>query len=323
MPTVTPTDILQARRRLAGLVWNTPCLRSAWLSETAGCEVYLKLENLQHTGSFKLRGALNKLKLLASAPEPPRVLTVSAGNHGRAVAYGASLLGLSATVIVPRSAPQTKIEGIRRTGVDLQLLGENYDEAERMARQLADDEKRTFISPYNDVDVIAGQGTVALELLEQVPDLDALLVPVSGGGLLAGVAVMAKALHPTIKVIGVQTQNSPAMFESFRAGRIVMVQEKPTLADGLAGNVEAGSITFPLIRRHVDDIVLVSEDGLSQAIVELLTHEQVVVEAAGAAPVAALLTPTIAPRPRKIAAILSGRNIDFSVLRRLIQPMET
>lgn len=319
MPTVTPTEMLQARRRLAGLIWPTPCVRSAWLSEATGGDVYLKLENLQPTGSFKLRGALNKLKRLAFAPEPPRVLTVSAGNHGRAVAYGASLFGLRATVIVPRSAPPTKIEAIQRTGVELQLVGENYDEAERTARQWARDEGLTFISPYNDLDVIAGQGTVALEMLEKVPDVDTILVPVSGGGLLAGVAVMAKALNPTIKVIGVQTEHSPAMYQSFRAGHLVTVEEKPTLADGLAGNVEAGSITFPLIRHYVDDIVLVSEESLHRAIVEVLAHEQIVVEGAGAVPVAALLTHRIAPRSKKIAAVLTGRNIDFSVLRRLTQ----
>ncbi|MBI3951751.1 MAG: pyridoxal-phosphate dependent enzyme [Acidobacteria bacterium] len=319
MEIVTPIEILRARQRLKALVWMTPCVRSAWLSEIVGCEVYLKLENLQHTGSFKLRGALNKLKRLASAPQPPRVLTVSAGNHGRAVAYGASLFGLTATVIVPRSAPQTKIEAIRRAGVELQLVGESYDEAESAARQLANDERFTFISPYNDPDVIAGQGTIALELLEQVPDLNTILVPVGGGGLLAGVALMAKALNPTIKMIGVQAERSPAMYESVRSGRLVMVEEKPTLADGLAGNIEAGSLTVPLICQHVDDIFLTSEESLSRAIVGLLAHEQLVVEGAGAAPVAALLTQPVAPGSKRIAAILSGRNIDFSVLRRLIR----
>jgi len=314
MHTVTPVDILHARRRLAGLVWTTPCVRSAWLSEAIGCEVYLKLENLQHTGSFKLRGALNKLKLLASAPEPPRVLTVSAGNHGRAVAYGASLFGLTAMVIVPRSAPPTKIEAIRQMGVELCLVGESYDEAEQIARRMASHRKVTFISPHNDPDVIAGQGTVALELLDQVPNLDTILMPVAGGGLLAGMAVIAKALNPIIKVIGVQAQNSPAMYESFRVGRLVAVEGKPTLADGLAGNVEAGSITFPLICKFVDDILLVSEESLRRAIVGLLAHEQLVVEAAGGATVAALLTHTFTPRSKKIAAILSGRNIDLSVL---------
>jgi threonine dehydratase len=319
MPTVTPTDILHARRRLAGLIWTTPCVRSAWLSETTGGEVYLKLENLQHTGSFKLRGALNKLKRLATEFGSPPVLTVSTGNHGKALAYGANALGLSATVIVPRSTAPAKIAGIRRMGVEWQLLGENYDEAERLARQLASDEKLAFVSPCNDPDVIAGQGTVALEVLEQVPDLDALLVPVSGGGLLAGVAVMAKAVNPAIQVIGVQAEHSPGMYESFRIGHLATVEEKPTLADGLAGNVEEGSITFPLIQQYVDDIVLVSEESLRRAIVEVLAHEQLVVEGAGAVPVAALLTQTIAPRSKKIAAILTGRNIDFSVLRRLTQ----
>lgn len=322
MQTVTPTDILQARRRLAGSVWTTPCVRSAWLSQATGRDVYLKLENLQHTGSFKLRGALNKLKRLASTSEPPRLLTVSAGNHGRAVAYGARRLGLRATVIVPGSAPKTKIEAIRRAGAELELVGETYDEAERAALERAGDEKVAFVSPYNDPDVIAGQGTVALELLEQVSDADTIVVPVSGGGLLAGVAVMAKTLNPTITVLGVQTEHARAMYESFRAGRLVAVEEKPTLADGLAGNIEPGSITFPLVREYVDDILLVPEESLGPAVIELLANEQIVVEASGAASVAALLALSIPAESKKIAAILTGRNIDFSILQALIRQEE-
>lgn len=283
-----------------------------------GREIYLKLENLQLTGSFKLRGALNKLKLLASAPAPPRLLAVSAGNHGRAIAYGAKLLGLVATVVVPRSAPPIKIEAIRQTGVECRVVGENYDEAERVARQWAADERMTFVSPYNDRDVIAGQGTVALEVVEQVPDLDAILVPVGGGGLLAGVALMAKALNPRVKVVGVQPEHTPAMYESFRLGHLLRVQERPTLADGLAGNIEEGSVTFPLVRQYVDEMMLVSEESLSQAIIQLLAREQVIVEGAGAVTVAALLSQPLAFRATTIATILTGRNIDVSVLRSLI-----
>ncbi len=318
MPLVTPRDILRAQRRLRGLIWSTPCVHSAWLSEAAGCQVYLKLENLQHTGSFKLRGAVNKLKLLAASSESPHILTVSAGNHGRAIAYGAKLFGLSVTVVVPRSAPRTKIRAIERTGAQLHLVGETYDEAERAAREWATEKNWVFVSPYNDPDVIAGQGTVALEVLDAVPDLDALLVPVGGGGLLAGIAIMAKAINPQIKVIGVQSAHTRAMYETFRAGRLVTVEEKPTLADGLAGNIESGSITVPLVLRYVDDIRLVSEESLERAIVELIAHEQLVVEGAGAVPIAWLLERVVPDSARKVAAILTGRNVDFPVLHQLM-----
>ncbi|RMG56372.1 MAG: threonine/serine dehydratase [Acidobacteria bacterium] len=318
MPLVTPRDILRARRRLRRLIWSTPCVHSAWLSEAAGCQVYLKLENLQHTGSFKLRGAVNKLQRLASSPDPPHILTVSAGNHGRAIAYGAKLFGMRATVVVPRSAPQTKIDAIRRAGAQLQLIGETYDEAERAARQLAAEGNWVFVSPYNDPDVIAGQGTVALEVLEAVPDLDTLLVPVGGGGLLAGVALMAKAINPQIQIVGVQSAHTRAMYEAFRAGRLVAVEEKPTLADGLAGNIEPGSITVPLVFRYVDDIQLVSEESLERAMVELIAHEQLVVEGAGAVPIALLLERAIPHSTRKVAAILTGRNVDFPLLQQLM-----
>jgi threonine dehydratase len=310
------TNLLQARRTIHELIWQTPLVRSYWLSEQAGADVYLKLENVQLTGSFKLRGALNKLKQLASETPRREILTVSAGNHGRAVAYGAELFGLTATVIVPKSAPKTKVEAISRHKVNLLLLGEDYDEAERQAREMAAARSDVvFVSPYNDPDVIAGQGTVALEMLEAMPQLDALLVPVSGGGLLAGVALAAKTLNPKIKVYGVQSENSPAMLASFRAGRIVEVVERETIADGLAGNIEAGSITFPIIAEYADDILLVSEDAIREAIVLMLKHEHQVVEGAGVVTVAALTSGAAKVPGRKLGLIVSGSNID---LHRLI-----
>jgi threonine dehydratase len=315
---LTSTDILQAQRRLAGLVWTTPCVRSEWLSERVGCDVFLKLENLQRTGSFKLRGALNKLKVLSSADGPQQVLTVSAGNHGRAIAYGAELLGFEATVIVPRSAPMTKVEAIKRHRVQLRLIGDNYDEAEQTARQMAGDEAITFVSPYNDPDIIAGQGTVGLEMLEAMPSLRTLIVPVSGGGLLAGVALIAKALSPQIKVIGVQAQNSPAMFESFVAGRIVQVVEEETLADGLAGNIEEGSVTFPIIQRFVDEIRLVAEEDIGRAMLALLEHEHLVTEGAGATGVAALLGGRLKDLPSPVGVVVSGANVNVSLIKQLM-----
>lgn len=314
MDKVTSTDVLHARRRLAAHVWNTPCVRSSWLSARVGCDVFFKLENLQHTGSFKLRGALNKLCRLVAQGDTRPVLAVSAGNHGRAVAYGAQLLGLRATVIVPRSAPQTKRDGIAQWGAHLELIGDSYDEAEHAALQRASAEDVTFVSPYDDADVIAGQGTIALELLQQVPDLDTILVPTGGGGLLAGVAVMAKAINPGVRVIGVQPEHAPAMYHTFRAGSIVVVQGRPTIADALAGNIAPGSMTVPLICRFVDDIELVSEENIRQAVIECLAREQMVVEGGGAAAVAALLGGLHLPASRKIAALITGRNLDVEQL---------
>jgi threonine dehydratase len=315
-------EILRARQMLRGLIWPTPLLRSPWLSEHCAAEVYLKLENLQITGSFKVRGALYKLKRLGPAVREREILTVSAGNHGRAVAYGAELFHARATIIVPRTAAPTKIEAIARHRVSLLLVGEDYDEAEQQAREMAARSGALFISPYNDPDIICGQGTIALEMLEALPQLDALLVPTGGGGLLAGVALAARALNPRIAIFGVQSENSPAMYESFRAGHLVTVQERETLADGLAGNIEPDSITFPIIRHYVDDIVLVSERAIREAIVLLLKHEHHVVEGAGAVGVAALLE---SPRDfgRKIGVILTGSNIDLECLTHLLTSSAT
>jgi len=312
------TDILRAEQNVRGLIWETPLLRSSWLSEQANADVYLKLENLQLTGSFKLRGALNKLKRLGREAAKREIITVSAGNHGRAIAYGAELFGLTATIIVPRTAPKTKIEAIARHKVNLLLLGDTYDEAEHQAREMAARADALFISPYNDVDVICGQGTVAWEMLEAIPQLDAILVPVGGGGLLAGVAVAAKSLNPKVKVFGVQSEHSPAMHASFRAGQIVNVVEKETIADGLAGNIEPGSMTFPIIKESVDDILLVSEEAIAHAIVLLLKHEHQVVEGAGAVTVAALLSGRFQVPGRKVGLILSGSNIDLDRLMSVV-----
>ncbi|HXF05583.1 MAG TPA: threonine/serine dehydratase [Blastocatellia bacterium] len=298
-------------------MWETPLVRSYALSEASRADVYLKLENVQFTGSFKLRGAINALSLLARSSPGRNVLTVSAGNHGRAVALAAEIFDLAATIIVPRSAPRTKIEAIARHRVRLILRGENYDEAERHARELAATSDAVFISPYNDREVICGQGTVALEMLEAVPSLDIILVPVGGGGLLAGVALAAKSLNPKIAVYGVQSENSPAMYESLRAGRIVQIVEKESLADGLAGNIEPGSMTFPLVERYADGVILVSEHAIADAIRFLLEHEHLVVEGAGAVAVAALLSRAFERPGARIGVILSGSNIDLEQLLRV------
>jgi threonine dehydratase len=314
MSRITIEHIYDARARIDQIVRRTPLDRSRWLSE--GREVYLKLECLQTTGSFKLRGAAAKLTSLSDQELRRGILTVSAGNHGLAVAHCAELLGANATIIVPKSAARAKVEAIRRHRVNLIEYGDDYDQAERYAREMETTSGMTFVSPYNDVQVIAGQGTAALEILEDCADVDTLVVPVGGGGLLAGVAVAAKTLKPQIKVYGVEPLASPTLTSSLEAGQVVAIQEDETIADGLAGNIEPGSITFPLIQQFVDEVILVSEDSIRTAIVQFVRNDRLILEGAAAAALAALSDRRL--QSGRIAAILTGRNITFEVLRRVM-----
>jgi len=313
-----PTDLFRARRALEPLIRRTPIEYCRWLSKLVEADVYLKLENLQLTGSFKIRGALNRLLQLTEEERRRGILTVSAGNHGRAVAYGAQLLGLDATVVVPKTAAQTKVEALRQYNVKLLQLGDNYDEAERQARLLEKEGGKTFISPYNDPGVIGGQGTIGLEMLEALPALDTILVAIGGGGLMAGVALAAKMIKPQLRLVGVEPQNSPSMLRSLQTGSIVQIEEDETIADGLAGNIEPGAITFPIIRELVDEIVLVSEEEIGRAVVALLEKDHLVVEGAGAAAVAALISGKVKTSGATVGAVVSGGNISLPLLKTLI-----
>lgn len=321
MYTINGTAILKARQRLRGIATVTPCGPSRWLGEQTGRDIFLKWENVQVTGSFKLRGALNKLLYLRESGESRPLVTVSAGNHGRAVAFGAEQLGMEATIIVPKSAAPTKVQAIARHRVRLEEIGSSYDEAEREAPRIAERLGARFLSPYNDPEVIAGQGTAAWEMIEAVPDLDVLLIPVGGGGLLAGAALAARSLNPALRVIGVQPRHAPAMHAALQAGRIVPVTEKETIADGLAGNIEAGAITFPIIKENVEQIWLVDETAIERAILETLAHEHMVIEGSAAVVVAALLDRAGREerlgRGRRIGAMISGGNIDLQRLKSL------
>ena len=319
MVEITLRDIDQARARIAGVARRTPLERSRWLSGEHGRDVLLKLECLQVTGAFKLRGAMSKLSRLTSDQCAGGVLTVSAGNHGVAVAHCAEALGINATIVVPESASRAKVEAIRRYPVTLIERGANYDEAERAARAMQHETGTTFISPYNDEDVIAGQGTIALEILEDAPDVEAIIVPVGGGGLIAGVAIAAKAIKPNIKVYGVEPVASPTMTESLRAGRLIEIEEEETIADGLAGNIEPGSITFPIVQQLVDDIILVTEDAIRNAIARIAREDHFMIEGAAAASIAALADPSI--EARRVAAIITGRNITFELFERVVSRM--
>ena len=313
MQPVTIDDIRQARRRIAGIIRRTPLEQSRWLSGEAGCDVSLKLECLQVTGSFKLRGAAARLSTLTDEEKARGVLTISAGNHGLAVAHCAERLGLDATIVVPRSASRAKVEAIRRHRVTLIELGENYDEAERKAREMERETGKTFVSPYNDREVIAGQGTVAFEILEDDPTIDTLVVPVGGGGLLAGVLIAAKAIKPEIKVYGVEPETSPTMTAALNAGRITEIAENETIADGLAGNIEPGSITFPIIQELVDGLILVSEGAIRDAIARIAREDHLIIEGAAAASIAALGNDRL--KSDRVCAIVTGRNIAINFVQ--------
>jgi len=307
--TVSIASIIAARSRITGHICHTPLEKALWLLNPP--EVFLKLECFQITGSFKLRGAMSKLTALSEDEGARGILTVSAGNHGLGVAHSARQLGLQATVVVPETASPAKVDAIRRYAVNLIELGATYDESERASRIMERESGLTFVSPYNDPEVIAGQGTVALEILEDQPDVDAILVPVGGGGLLAGILIAAKALKPSIKVYGVEPAASPTMLKSLEAGQIVQIEEEPTIADGLAGNIEPGSMTFPIIQRLIDGIILVDEDSIRRAMTDLAAHSHVIAEGAAAIAVAAATDPRLAGL--SIVAVLTGRNVTLDL----------
>jgi threonine dehydratase len=313
-------DVLRARRRIAAHVHRTPFEESAWLSSAAGARVGLKLETAQRTHAFKVRGAFNAvLARLERTPAPQQLVTASAGNHGRALALAADTFGLPLVVFTPVDAPATKLDAIRHHRADLRADGRDYDDAEKRALAFARETGAEFVSPYSDVDVIAGAATIALEIFEDAPDTDTLLVPIGGGGLISGVATAAKAIDPATRVIGVEAAASCPFQTSVRAGRLVEIVPQPTLADGLGGNPDPETITFAFIQRSVDDIVTVSEGDLGDAIRGLAAREHVIAEGAGAAAVAALIGQRVDVSGRRVAAIVSGGNIDRTRLVDVLQ----
>lgn len=318
---VTIDEVRLARERIASIANHTPLERSRWLSDELKRDAFIKLESLQLTGSFKLRGAMSKLSSLTEEQRARGVLTVSAGNHGLAVAHCAEALKVDATIVVPQSASRAKVDAIRRYPVKLVELGADYDAAELAAREMEHTSGATFVSPYNDAEVIAGQGTIAIEMLEDEPDLEAIIVPVGGGGLIAGVAIAAKALNPRIKIYGVEPRTSPTMTAALEAGHIVQIEEQPTIADGCAGNIEAGSITFPIIQTLVDDVFLVSEKTVRAAIGNVARHEHLMIEGAAALSLAALSDERVTED--KVAAIISGRNISLDLFAKVVLQSKT
>jgi len=321
-------DIFQARSRIAPFVRHTP------LEWSRGLGAHLKLENLQRTGSFKLRGALNRLLMLTDDEKRRGVVTASAGNHAQGVAFGCAHAGVPALIVMPETTPRTKIEATRSYGVEITLFGATYDDAEAEAHRSERESGRVFISPYNDPLIIAGQGTVALEILDDLAEVAQVLVPAGGGGLICGVGIALKAIHPAIRVIGVTARAAPAMYNHLKGARQgqarlslarlsqarlsqARLPQLPTLAEGLSGEVEAGAITLDIAPRVVDDVVLVEEDELRAAIVWLVETHHLIAEGSGAVGVAALLARRVDVSLPTVA-IVTGGNLDIKDLRRLL-----
>jgi len=321
---VTLQDIQKAQKAIAPYAKHTPLCRSEFLSQLCKANIYLKLDNLQPTHSFKVRGVMNKLLNLTAEEKAKGVVTASAGNHGQAVAFGAKELDFSAKVVVPTNTPKVKVEGIERFGADLLLFGENYPEAEAEAKRMAAEQRRLYISPYNDESIVAGHGTAGLEILQDKPEIDTVVVPVGGGGLISGISIAIKSLKPNTQIIGVQSQAVPIMYESLKAGRIIPPHrhEQTTVAEGLSGGIEKGSITFNIAQKYVDKVILVKEATIRKAVYLLCKNEGQVVEGSGVAGVAMLLENSSDFTGRSIALEVTGGNIDQSLLRTIIDEQE-
>ena len=318
MNSVTLTSIQTARARIGDAIHMSPCQLSHHLSELTGLPLHLKLENLQRTGSFKERGALNKLLTLSQAEREHGVITASAGNHAQGVAFHAAARGIRAQIVMPLATPQIKVAATRGFGAEIILHGANYDEAceEALRRQV--EEGRTFIHPFDDAEVINGQGTIGLELLEQVPDLEAVVVPIGGGGLISGIACALKETNPRIRVIGVEPEKLPSMLRAREAGAPVTIASEATVADGIAVR-RAGDLTLPLVSHYVDEIVTVDDEEIANAILVLLEKEKTLAEGAGAAALASLLQSKTNLRHRRTVVLVSGGNIDVTLLARIIE----
>jgi len=315
---LTMDKIYLARDRLAAVARRTPLDYSTTFSEMTGNSVYLKLENMQKTGSFKIRGAYNKVMSLSKADRDLGVIAASAGNHAQGVAYAAARAGIRCTVVMPAGAPISKVMATQGYGAEVILTGGGYDEAYQSARELQKKTGATFVHGFNDPDVIAGQATIALELLEDLPDVEVVLVPVGGGGLLAGIAFALKKIKPAVRVIGVQAEGAPAMYRSYKEGRLRKVKVTGTFADGIAVQ-KPGDITFTIIKHYVDEFVTVDDEEIAGAILMLLERSKIVVEGAGAVGLAALIHNKTAFNNVRTAVVLSGGNIDVNILSIIIE----
>lgn len=314
--TVSIIAVLEARRRIAPHVRRTPLVRSAWLSRATGADVWLKLESQQRTNAFKVRGAFNAALCLAEGGERPALVTASAGNHGWALAEAAAATGMSCVVFTPSDAPRTKLDAIEAAGARLDASYRNYDAAESAAMEYAASTGGCYVSPYTHPDVIAGGGTVALEMIEDQPRLDVVVVPMGGGGLISGIGVVLSHMAPGCRLVGVEAEASEAFGTARRHGRITTIDPQPTIADGLGGNLEPGAVTFDYVQRHVQEIVSVAETSILGAIGDLAGHDHQIAEGAAAVGPAALASgriPDIAGKT--VGVVLTGANIDRARLK--------
>lgn len=314
---VTLQNILQAKERLTGVSRYTPLEPSEIISKKTGAQVFLKLENLQKTGSFKLRGAYNKIAVLAQAAAEG-VVAASAGNHAQGVAFASSRVGIPATIVMPKGAPITKIESTKALGANVVLAGQGYDDAFRKAQEIQHENGAVFVHAFDDPLVIAGQGTIGLEILEELPDLDAVVVPIGGGGLIAGVACAIKEKRPEVQIIGVEAAGAPCMLEACKSGAVHELNSANTIADGIAVR-RPGDLTFNMVRQYVDHIVTVDDEEIAWAILMLLESSKLMVEGAGAVGIAALLHKKCDLSCKKVAVIISGGNIDVNVISIIIE----
>ena len=312
---ITLDKVYQAGYALRDVARKTDIIHAPKLCP--GTDIYLKTENLQVTGSFKLRGAYYKMTTLTEEEKAKGVIACSAGNHAQGVALAAKKNGIKAVICLPDGAPISKVEATKSYGAEVCLVPGVYDDAYTRALQLRDECGYTFIHPFDDEEVIAGQATIALEIVDQLPDLDAVIVPIGGGGLLAGIAMVFKSINPSVKVYGVQAAGAPSMYNSYKAGKICALDSVSTIADGIAVK-KAGSLTYELISKYVDDIVTVTDDEISAAILALMEQQKLVTEGAGAASVAAAMFRGLPLEGKKTVCLLSGGNIDVTILSRII-----
>ncbi len=310
-------EIKQIREYFSDFVHYTPLELNHTFSVMSNNDIYLKLENFQRTGSFKIRGAYNKISRLTEEEKRAGVITASAGNHGQGVALAAKLLNVNATIIVPEGTPIVKIEAIKNYKGNIVEFGSIYDEAYQKALEIKEKENYTFIHAFNDLDVIKGQATIGLEVLEQLPDVDYIFCPIGGGGLISGISSYCKAKNKNIKIVGVQSENAPSMYDSFNKNQLYMSELKETICDGIAVK-KPGEITYKMIKKYVDNVVLVSDEEVANTILLLLERAKIFVEGAGAAGLSALLYKKINIENKKVAVIISGGNLTPNLINRII-----
>jgi threonine dehydratase len=318
MPVIGLQEICDAQRAIEPFVVPTPLVRSQFLSNLCGGDVFLKLENLQVTNSFKIRGAFNRFLHLSLEEKARGIVTASAGNHGQAVAFAARKLNFPAKIVVPKNTPRIKIEGIKKYGVELVLFGDIYDEAEQKAKDLAREDGLVFVSPYNDELIIAGHGTIGLEIIKALPNVDTVIVPVGGGGLISGISIAMKSVKPSLCVIGVQSEASPVMYESLKAGKIVAVQMTDSIAEGLSGGIEKDSLTFKIAQEYVDKVLLIREETIRRAIFLLWDSEKQVVEGSGAAAIAPILENKRVFAGKTVVSVMTGGNIEAELFQSIL-----